>query len=600
MVSTNDVTNNQQENSNIGIKGQSKIRLKALKALKKSHRKGSKNRQALERGRVDSDVGTIKIPYSELDKIRLTPLADIKKSAKKIYNLFKAKSKDKDRKDLGVPRPIFTSLVNQIVYEETNNLLLSSSNLKKKADGDDDDKNILMRPKSAPLIKLRDSAQQSRNMLDDKENYNDDNDDDNNDDNDIIPIRPKSAIDGISAAKARRRILSVLDDVNIMKVRERKFNIEKERERQIIRNINKKFHLDLEANEHLKRQKSWISIILALRYMPPMFTMIKARRYHLIMTIKFRKEAKSVSIIQRWWSNIKIRTKFKRDMKLLFFLRFFVIRANTILKLRDRRKAVLLIRQFVSDASSGAKRVIAIYNFRKNCMTVQRWFRSWFEVKKARLQSLWKAMERIMKRRHEESIKQARINEINALKAISAMEGFDKTLNQLNVMNKKIDQLVQKEQRIMKSVIRSQQKEDKNLSELIGAAKDTFKKVEEVPIKEKRAKSGKGWYQCKMEDPDAAVKMKILSDCLKQQRRRHIRKEEQELRRSKKIKVIYDLNEVKEFLLSDTVGVPVAQKVEGTKRIPFLLLTQGGIDSLDGISNYNVYPIPKPNSNVTK
>ena len=103
-----------------------------------------------------------------------------------------------------------------------------------------------------------------------------------------------------------------------------------------------------------------------------------------------------------------------------------------------------------------------------------------------------------------------------------------------------------------------------------------------------------------MEDPDAQIKMKILSECLKQQRRRHIRKEELELRRSKKIKVIYDLNEVKEFLLSDTMGVPAAQKVEGVKRQPFLLLTQGGIEQLDGISNFNNYPHPKPNSNVIK
>jgi len=586
-----------KEDISISNSNSNQLKIKiALKALKKSHRKGSLNRQALERGRVDSNVETKKIPYSELDKIRLTSLNDIKKSAKTIYNLFKVKSKDKERKDLGIPRSIFPSLVNQIVFEETN-LLLTQLN--------DDVKKTLPRPKSAPSIKSRESLEQPKKLIGNENNENDNEDDDN----EIIPIRPKSAIDDIVTIKAKRRILSVLDDVNIMKVRERKFNIQKERERQIIYNINKKFHLDVEANEYLKRQKSWISILLALCYMPPMFSMIKTRRLQLVMRIKFRKEVKAVSIIQRWWSNIKIRTKFKRDMKILFFLRFFVIRANTILKIRERRKALLLIKQFVNDASSGAKRVIAVYNFRKNCMKVQRWFRSWFEIKKARLQSLWRAMDRIMKKRHDDSVKQARINEINALKAISAMEGFDKTLDKLNLMNKKIDQLVQKEQRIMKSVIRSQKMEDKNLSELNGVAKGTIKKVEvvdvvakkkEVPVKEKKLKGGKGWYQRKMEDPDAQIKMKILSECLKQQRRRHIRKEELELRRSKKIKVIYDLNEVKEFLLSDTMGVPAAQKVEGVKRQPFLLLTQGGIEQLDGISNFNKYPHPKPNSNVIK
>ena len=32
----------------------------------------------------------------------------------------------------------------------------------------------------------------------------------------------------------------------------------------------------------------------------------------------------------------------------------------------------------------------------------------------------------------------------------------------------------------------------------------------EVPVKEKKIKVGKGWYQRKMEDPDAQIKMKIL------------------------------------------------------------------------------------------
>jgi hypothetical protein len=268
-------------------------------------------------------------------------------------------------------------------------------------------------------------------------------------------------------------------------------------------------------------------------------------------------------------------------------LRFFVVRTNALLKLRERRRAVLLIRQFIADSSSGSRRVLAIYNFRKQCILVQRWFRSWLQIKHDRIRSLWLAMEKIIKRRHDEAVKQARIDEINALKAISAMEGFHKTLDQLNLMHKKINQLVQKEQRTMKSVIRSQRQEDKILSELV-KFKGT-QKVEEavVEVVKKEKRERKSWYQRKIEDKDAIVRITILSEILKQQRRRHIRKEEVELRRSKKMKMVYDLNEVKEFLLTDTTSVPIAQKVKDHKRKLFLLLSQGGIDQLEGISNFD-------------
>ena len=585
----------------VGIKDQLKIRI-VLKNLKTTNRKGSKNRQALEKGRVSFVSKKAKIPYSALEKIELTSVADIQKSAKAIYNLFKVKNKDKDRKDLGVPRPIFASLVNQIVIEETPAIYAASANRDDHNLGHRDAlhplSNLSVRPKSAPLTKLDDFLQRPRMIIQHKEESH----------NDVMMnelIRPKSAtalrilstVGNGHVEKVRQRRGSVLEDVDIMKVRDRKMLLQKERERQILHNINKKFHLDLEANALWQRQKSWMAIVQVLKFMNPMFPMIHQRRLQLVLKIKYRKQTKSIGIIQRWWLKIKIRQKFKRDMKLLFFLRFFTIRTNAILKIRHRRQGLLLIRQFITDSSSGAKRVLAIYNFRKNCMTVQRWFRAWFQIKQDRIRSLWKAMERILKRRHDAAVKQARINEINALKAISAMEGFDKTLDQLNLMNKKINQLVQKEERIMKSVIRSQRQEDRIRTELLRpkeikketiVAENVSAKKDRKTERVERKTKGKSWYQRKMEDKDACARMTILLEILKEQRRRHIRKEEVNLRRSKKMKLIYDLNEVKEFLLSETPSAPVAQKVESSKRKPFLLLTQGGIDQLDGISDFDL------------
>ena len=585
------------ENCAVGIKDQIRIQL-TLKAIRGTNKKGSKNRQILERSQSYNVKKKKKtMPYAELQKIHLTSVNEIQKSAKLIYNLFKVKSADKDKKDLGIPRPIFTSLVNQIVLEETP-AILASTNRDEHNLGHRDalhpNSKISIRPKSAPAAnRLEDFLKQPRMIMQNTDEFHDDK---------LMNelIRPKSAVaikQTVTSStagfveKLRRRKLSVLEDADIIKVRDRKMYLQRERERQIMYNINKKFHLDVEANAHWQRQKSWLAIVYSIKFMAPQFPQIHQHRIQSDMRKRYRKEVRAVLLISRWWSKIKIRRKFKKDIKLLFFLRFFVVRTNALLKLRERRRAVLLIRQFVADSSSGSKRVLAIYNFRKNCISVQRWFRSWLQIKHDRIRSLWLAMEKIIKRRHDEAVKQARIDEINALKAISAMEGFDKTLDQLNLMHKKINQLVQKEQRIMKSVIRSQRQEDKILSELV-KFKGT-QKVEEVVVevvkKEKRGK-GKSWYQRKVEDKDAIVRITILSEILKQQRRRHIRKEEVELRRSKKIKMVYDLNEVKEFLLTDTTSVPIAQKVEGHKRKLFLLLSQGGIDQLEGISNFDTHP----------
>jgi hypothetical protein len=320
----------------------------------------------------------------------------------------------------------------------------------------------------------------------------------------------------------------------------------KEREEAIIKRVQdmeKRHRRESILKELQGRQYPWLFIVSHLSRMQmwrhKYLAQIKPRRDAEKRAREANAKALAIVTISNWWYFKRISLRMKLNPWAVNIIRAYVCMAWGVIQRRKRREGAKQVVRFLRDCV-GSDKVKRMYTFRTKIVKIQRWFRMWYNLQEQRMQTLWKAMEIIGKKRVEMAQRDARIAERLALKAMSEAGGFSNILNHIDQTAMKIDgylSLKEKEvkQRAEAEAIRSaikeeaqKKKEKANKKNTGGVGKSkpggrrTLQKQASNSHLSGLGSSGTRWMRRTYVNPATREKFMALRNLLEKERTRHI------------------------------------------------------------------------------
>lgn len=108
---------------------------------------------------------------------------------------------------------------------------------------------------------------------------------------------------------------------------------------------------------------------------------------------------KAIWYIERWWRRGRVRMIMKRNPRVVPLLRRIFMPLIVRLRLQRKRRAATLLATFLRDSTGMSETVRAIYAFRQTAIRLQRWIKGWIEIQHCRMRILWLKCERMYKER---------------------------------------------------------------------------------------------------------------------------------------------------------------------------------------------------------
>ena len=219
----------------------------------------------------------------------------------------------------------------------------------------------------------------------------------------------------------------------------------KEREEAILKRVQdmeKRHRKEAILKELQGRQYPWLFIVSHLSRMQmwreKYLNEIKPERDAERRAKEANKKKYAIVTISNWWFFKRISLRMKLNPWASNIIRGYVRLAWATIQRRKRRAGAAQVVRFLRDCV-GSDKVKRMYTYRTKIIKIQRWFRMWYNLQEQRMQTLWRAMEIIGKRRVEIAQRDARIAERKALKAMSEAGGFSNILNHIDQTAMKID-----------------------------------------------------------------------------------------------------------------------------------------------------------------
>lgn len=355
--------------------------------------------------------------------------------------------------------------------------------------------------------------------------------------------------------------------------------------------------------------------------------------YELVIELRKNKEQrrlqslqkKAVWSIEQWWWKKRLDLQVWRHPK-RNELANYTLRMICNYKIRSRRRASELIKQFIKDQSVLSDYMKKIYAFRGKALRVQRYMKSWIACRRARLQILDTALVRLQTKRMEAVRVEAIRKERAALMAAGRMGGFAETLVHINSKIDKLQGVYEIENNIMNTATKQEQQYNQTLSRIRSEAdmkskgrkakknkngefkspgspdsresfeSQAFKKMG-VRNNSKTKRRDMSWYESMKGNPEHRDRLDMLEDVLIRLRKDHIlnlkmQREKIESRKRDVMKV--DIDSIMAFLSnpfsheaikSTSDAIETQDRAPRKYAAPFLMLTTcGGLDRLEKLA----------------
>ena len=235
-------------------------------------------------------------------------------------------------------------------------------------------------------------------------------------------------------------------DKKIQQVKENRISIMLEKEAAIKKRVNDQIERKRQYTErqYLQAlQTSWMMIISRFARVNVMVNAVFYERHELLRWKNASRDEKSVRDIEIWWPRQYIIFKlYKKFPWTRFALATLFMNRWRKLRIAQRYASQALIVRFVSDVTGLGETMRKIYVFRLKVRRCQEWVYMYFKLYFARLQVLWKALQREEERLKKVVAQGARIKNRRDNMLIKCIKGFGEKLDKIDQVSSNISTLL--------------------------------------------------------------------------------------------------------------------------------------------------------------
>ena len=378
----------------------------------------------------------------------------------------------------------------------------------------------------------------------------------------------------------RNRPMSFVDK-KIKSVQESRLELMKQKEALIKKRLDDRIEKRKENAERQRLQAlqtSWLLIIAHFSRLNVMKNIVEQHRQELAKWAHASRDKKAVRDIEIWWPKQYIVFKlYKKYPFSRYALATLFMNRWRKKRIAQNNDAQALIRQFVGDVTGLGETMRKIYLFRIKVKRVQEWVRMYFNIYFARLQVLWKILQR-----EEDKLKRivAKGMEIKVRKArncVIKIKGFGQKAN-----------LIEKVSTNISSLLKFQEEMDGRRK--IKAQTDAGKHKSEGKVVSRMRQ----WQSEVITIEDGVEKMEFLMELLERLRHANVVKNDASKHRTIGKGPRSDESDAKVFLSDSEVSMPKLAAtlaeledptIKRSKRHPFYMITGNG-GALDEIREW--------------
>jgi hypothetical protein len=200
----------------------------------------------------------------------------------------------------------------------------------------------------------------------------------------------------------------------------------------------------ISARQHLQAfQTSWMLLISQFSRIKIMTGIVEFERAERRRWMTASRDKKSVRVIELWWPLANIYNKlYRKHPRVRFTLATLFMNRWRKLRISERYRAQALIKKFISDVTGLGETMRKVYLFRVKVIRTQRWVKSYFKLYFARIQVLWKMLQREEAKLMHVVRAGMRIKSFRAKRSLSTIRGFGEKAKLIDQVSTNISSLL--------------------------------------------------------------------------------------------------------------------------------------------------------------